>query len=832
MGVSARAGSARADGLARLWLGLVVGLATIASSFMPARAVGLSSVAVVGGTSTDFARSIAVDAAGNSYVAGTFVGTADFDPGPGVANLTSAGQADVFIVKLDAGGGLVWARRVGGTDLDQAEGIAVDGGGNVYVVGRFEGTSDFNPGLGIDNLVSGGDEDAFVLKLDPAGNFAWARRVGGLEDDRAFGVALDGAANVYVIGGFRHTVDFDPGPGVAELTVTGGVLFGIDAFILKLSSAGVFTWVRQVGGTSSDEALAIAVDAAGTSYVTGIFEDTADFDPGPSVATLTSAGQSDVFVLRLDPGGNLAWARRLGGTSLDRGIGIAVDAAGASYAVGRFQGIADFGPAPAATVLTSVGGEDAFVVKFGPTGTLVWAVSAGGVDFDSGNAIAIDGVGNVYVTGQFENTADFDPGAGTSNLTSQGGLDGFVWKLDAGGGLVWARGFGGISDEQAYGIRVDGAVNARVVGGFTGTADFDPGSGTLSLTSAGNLDAFVWSIEQDAPSIGVPGTQGMTEDSPFVFSNANGNAIAIAAPDAGSGLRVSLAASSGTLTLAGTGGLSFQVGDGIGDPVLTFTGSPASVNAALNGLTLTPAPNAFGSATLQVAAGLASGSTGMARADTENVRLTIAPVSDPPTAADDAYGLAGTPTLVVPAPGILANDSDPDSAGLIAQLVSGPAHGQLALDPAGGFTYTAQAGYAGADSFTYRATSGGQQSGVATVRLGGVLAACAPRPRVTTSPTVGGGVLQVRIGATPLNTLQNNALLELRFGTLANAVVTVAGQPIASGQVYAPPPGTHEVTLTVQRAIPGQASTVPLVIVDGCGEWQTFVGAGTAVPGL
>jgi hypothetical protein len=181
-------------------------------------------------------------------------------------------------------------------------------------------------------------------------------------------------------------------------------------------------------------------------------------------------------------------------------------------------------------------------------------------------------------------------------------------------------------------------------------------------------------------------------------------------------------------------------------------------------------------------------------------------------AANDSYTVQVQTTLTVAAPGLLANDTDPDSPQLTASVVTPPASGSLMVEPDGGFSYAPRPGFAGTDTFTYRASDGANQSSVATVTIVVTPTACAPRPRVQAAPAVGGGKLRsVHVEPTPLNTQQPNPLKELRFGALQNARVTLNGQPVASGQVVTPPAGASALDLTVERAT----------------QWPTFVGGGT-----
>ena len=175
-----------------------------------------------GGAQADVGYGLAADAVGNVYVAGYFNDVVDFDPGAGVANLTSGGDDDIFVAKFDSTGSLIWARRMGGADKQRALDIAVDAGSNVYATGWFAGAADFNPGAEVANLTAPGESSAFVAKLDSSGNFVWARVLGGTGDSEGAGIAVDANGNAYSAGYFRGETDFDPGAGVSNLTPVRG----------------------------------------------------------------------------------------------------------------------------------------------------------------------------------------------------------------------------------------------------------------------------------------------------------------------------------------------------------------------------------------------------------------------------------------------------------------------------------------------------------------------------------------------------------------------------------------------------------------------------------
>ncbi|HRH12313.1 MAG TPA: hypothetical protein PLU73_12400, partial [Bacteroidia bacterium] len=411
-----------------------------------------------GTSSSEIARSLSVDANGNVYYTGTFQGTMDFDPGPGTFTLSSAGSDDIYISKMDVNGNFVWARSIGGGLADAPYAIATDQSANVYITGSYNGTVDFDPGAGVSNLISvAATYDAFVLKLDVSGNFVWARSVGGNDSDHGFGLSVDASSNVFVTGYFNLTGDFDPGPGISNLTSAGTD----DVFILKLNGSGSFQWARAVGGTNVDTGYSITTDAFGNVIVTGSFNQTTDFDPGIPVFNLVSAGGNDVFVLKLNSSGNFVWAKSFGGTSEDEGRSVCVDPSGNVITCGFFEVSVDFDPGPGTYSLTSNGVLDAFISKLDPSGTLIWANNTGAGGNDAAYGVTTDASGNIYSTGYFSNTVDFDPGISSYTITSAGQYDVFIDRFDASGNFIWAKCLGGTGDEVAYGIALGGTTTVH-----------------------------------------------------------------------------------------------------------------------------------------------------------------------------------------------------------------------------------------------------------------------------------------------------------------------------------------------------------------------------------
>ncbi len=438
------------------------------------------------GTGNDIGYSVTTDAFGNVYTTGFFSGTVDFDPDlSGSFNLTSAGVRDIFILKLDSSGNFVWAKALGGASEEFGLSIAFDpaGSGAVYTTGFFEGTGDFDPGAGVFNLTPAGPMAVFISKLDTAGNFIWAKQFTGTNGVKANGqsITIDASGSVYTTGHFQGTYDFNPGAGAFNLYSSQRGIF-----ISKLDSSGNFVWAKRMSGTYDAYGNSIALDVLGNIYTTGSFTTTVDFDPGAGTFNLTAPGSTpfngtppaDIFISKLDNAGNFLWAKQMGGTSDDYAMSITIDHAGsgAIYTTGSFRLTADFDPgAGVFNLIGPTGGpqfpaSDIFVSKLDTSGNFVWAKHLGENSGERGYSIATDNLGNVYSTGTFVGTADFDPGAGTFSLISAGGQDVFISKLNSSGNFVFAKAAGGTGYDYGRSIAVDASGNVHVFGDFRGAS--------------------------------------------------------------------------------------------------------------------------------------------------------------------------------------------------------------------------------------------------------------------------------------------------------------------------------------------------------------------------
>ncbi len=334
----------------------------------------------IGGTNDVQPHDIFINGS-NIYITGIFGGTMDFDPDAGTTNLTASGWVDMFVLKLDLSGALVWVKQYTdpGSHFEQANSITVDSSDNVYVTGEFTGTLDLDPGAGTVNVTASGatwEMNVFISKLDSSGAYVWGKAfIGGIGWDSGSSLKVDSSGNVYVAGAFAGgTVDFDPDGGTYNLTATAGsTQYIADIYISKLNSSGALVWVKQIGNSGNDGAGSLQLDNDGNIYIAGSFNDTVDFDPGVDTTNLTSNGDDDVFILKLDSSGNFLWVKQIGGTLSDRPLStraLYVDPTGdLIYLTGRFLGTVDFDPTAGTSSSTSAGDKDIFLLKLSPADT-------------------------------------------------------------------------------------------------------------------------------------------------------------------------------------------------------------------------------------------------------------------------------------------------------------------------------------------------------------------------------------------------------------------------------------------------------------------------------
>ncbi|WP_170953673.1 DUF4347 domain-containing protein [Synechococcus sp. UW179A] len=414
-----------------------------------------------GGSSDDTTYGITSLSDNSSIVTGRFSGSATF----GSTTLTSAGNDDVFIAKLDSNGNYLWAKRGGSNSDDKGYAITSLSDNSSIVTGEFQGTATF----GSTTLTSAGNNDVFIAKLDSNGNYLWAKRGGSSSDDRGYGITSLSDNSSIVTGFFNGTATF----GSTTLTSAGSY----DVFIAKLDSNGNYLWAKRGGSSSDDRGIAITSLSDNSSIVTGYFNGTATFGS----TTLTSAGSKDVFIAKIDGEGNYLWAKQGGSSSADRGVAITSLSDNSSIVTGDFYGTATFG----STTLTSAGDKDVFIAKLDSNGDYLWAKNAGGTGREIGRGISVLSDNSTIVTGDFLYSATF----GSNTLTSAGSYDVFIAKLDSNGDWWIDPAMTSASYNASTGVLSVTGTNFKVNAGADNDIDISKltltgeGSSTYTLTS-------------------------------------------------------------------------------------------------------------------------------------------------------------------------------------------------------------------------------------------------------------------------------------------------------------------------------------------------------------
>jgi len=400
--------------------------------------------------------SVAVDASGNVYVTGRFIGTVSF----GGASFTSVSTSnDIFLAKYSANGVHLWSQQFGSTGEDQGLAVAVDNTGSVLVTGLFEGTVNF----GASSLTSVGVADIFLAKYNTNGVHVWSQRFGNTGTEGGLAIAVDASRNVFMSGRFYGAVSF----GGAILTssgYTGGGFGPTDIFLAKYDANGAHLWSQRFGDSQDhDGANDVAVDPSGNVLITGYFRYSVNFGG----STLTSLSFStDIFLAKFNPNGIHLWSQRFGGgNNPDSGTGVAADASGNVLLTGYFTDLVNFG----GSTLFSVDREmpDAFLAKLNSNGVHQWSQAFPGSN-SSPRGIAVDASGNVVISGFFPGTINL----GGSLFTSAGSYDAFIAKYNTNGAHQWSRRFGSTSAEIGFDVAVDGSGNALATGYFHLTVDF------------------------------------------------------------------------------------------------------------------------------------------------------------------------------------------------------------------------------------------------------------------------------------------------------------------------------------------------------------------------
>jgi len=364
------------------------------------------------------AEGSAVDDEGNMYITGLFNGSStDLDPTAGVDPHASNGGSDIYLTRVNTDGSYGWTQTFGGNSNDIGRDVVVDNAGNIYLLGSYEGTVDFDPtGVG-DIHTSAGPIETFVTKLNTNGSYGWTQVFGAPVRALTQLMALDANGDIYVIGNFSGSdVDFNPTSGIDTQTAAGAS----DVFITKLSSDGSYEWTRTIGGNGSsyydDIGYDIVATDSGDIYITGRFSTTIDFGwDGVSEIYTQARG---TFVTKLLTDGSYGWTQVFSGSGRSQPRGIDTDSSGNIYVTGWFSSAVDFDPTTGIDQHSGFGFYDIYLTKLNADGSYGWTQTFGGANgYDRGESVAVGKEGDIFLTGTFQRTVDFDPGPGTNNIT-------------------------------------------------------------------------------------------------------------------------------------------------------------------------------------------------------------------------------------------------------------------------------------------------------------------------------------------------------------------------------------------------------------------------------
>jgi len=440
------------------------------------------------------------DRFGNTYMAEIVYDTVDVDPSGNTVNLihTSLGtpngpSVDMFIAKYDPLGNYLWSTQIKGNGTNQITSIGLDAAENIYASGYFAGTADFDASAGgVANLTTLTGYNTFIAKYDSSGNYIWAKQILGdqsapLSENFAISQQIDNSSNIYLMGFFYGTSDFNPGVGVVNITAN-----STDLFIAKYDSGGSLLWVKNLGGaqasflanlsTSNDN---LKIDSHKNLYIMGLLYQMADFDPGVGVANLGTNNSTWIpYMAKYDSAGNYLWANTIGNATTNfTGINYTdmnVDNTGNIYTAGFFDGTVDFDPGAGLASVSSAGGRDMFFAKYNTNGGYLWVKNMGASGADQIFNINLYKTEGVYITGSFSGTVDFNPSVNTNTLTGVANSK-FFAKYDTAGNYVWTENMGNNIDRTYVFSNNQGTI--YLTGAFSNTIDLDPSSGTANFVA-------------------------------------------------------------------------------------------------------------------------------------------------------------------------------------------------------------------------------------------------------------------------------------------------------------------------------------------------------------
>lgn len=473
-----------------------------------------------GNSGNDKAQCTATDASGNIYVTGSYTSSSITIGATTLINIDTTGTtADIFIVKYDAAGNIIWVKGAGSIGDDVGNSLTTDSSGNVYITGYYVSSIIF----GTTTLTNAGNHDVFVVKYDAFGNVLWAKGSGSAGIDVGRGISIDATGNVCVTGSYTSTtITF----GANTLTNSDNAGNTSDLFIVKYDTSGNIVWANDGGSTGNDLGNSITTDSFNNVYVTGSYSYSISFD----TIILTNWNNNlyyDIFIVKYGPSGNILWAKSAGHAGNDLGISITKDNSNNIYITGYYYSASiTFGATSLLNVDSAGIYPDIFIVKYDASGNVIWAKSEGSSSGDFGESITTDAFGNVYVIGNYYSSSIIFGATTLTNASWSSYTDVFVVKYNDSGNVIWAKGFGSTTSEALNGITTDASGNVYITGSYT-SPSISLGATTLSNSGSYGYDMFIAKL--DATAVGIEEnifTQGI-----YIYPNPSNGMFTLKSTD-------------------------------------------------------------------------------------------------------------------------------------------------------------------------------------------------------------------------------------------------------------------------------------------------------------
>jgi hypothetical protein len=493
----------------------------VSGNMLLAQNLNLDWVKGIGNNDQDYIANMVQTSNGEFIIAGSFSGTVNFDSPPNTNLQTAVGQNDIFFAKYDANGSLAFVKTIGGIEGEHPQQVKIDQNNNIYIVGLFKNSVDFDPSANIYNLTTApGVKGSYFAKYNSAGDLVYAKLIGN-EYTYITDIAIDANFNVVIVGSVGGTAsDFDPSAGTYNLTGTSPSYTG---FIAKYDINGAFIFASLLDntGNAGSDIIWIKFDTNNNIVVSGYHSGSTDFDPSTGSYTLPVTGSENLFFAKYSSSGNFIYAKDINANGSEGIPALMLDASNNIYIASRFELMSFVDPEPS-TGLHIINTDAstnflAVLTKYDPSGNFMdaWKFESPGNNFANIYAMGLDNSNNIYLTGTYKGTVDFDFSGNSLTHQSVGFTsDIFIAKYDPSGNYIYSESMGGNGDDYAVSLILTNDGNIVVSGNYSSTCDFDPNAGNVSLTANGtNPNIFI--AKYADPFAGIKDPEGLSETLPY-----------------------------------------------------------------------------------------------------------------------------------------------------------------------------------------------------------------------------------------------------------------------------------------------------------------------------